>query len=692
MTVDGVEKTRQVLEKLFLPILLLRAAKKRDEWMNQKLCKCLPFPDENTLRQTWLFSKWPTSALKAVLERSTLKAFAPGRIVGLEGEPRRHLSVFYVVSGKVSHIPTKKEMWALALYVPERIESKYHKSDPLKWFRYKNFEQNGTAGASVSISRDLLLGNLHIYRVGQLVDVEFLLLGAPTRPRSIQCRDESILLDIPLDVILMQFYSLKPYTRQVALDKARSTGCLNLAKGNDKPSFKDILYYNPVLQGLSTGNVEHTWMKLTPFLFCKGEVICGDVYHSAVVYFIKSGQVSITSSNSKETKIIDQCASHIGLDSFMVHTVPSCIGDHHMAVARGFCILWGIPTSELSSLCSPLDLLNCSLLASKMVRHKWSRLNITGCLRKLVAFTPLSNDCLNGIAKGLVARVYPPGKRLMSCGELKGGVIVLVGKCALGKITENVRRITCGEPLYFCESLLNMAAPKPIFAETSTMVLHCPSKVILDAVQVFDNASNITNLLKMANEFVVGKYNLDISKTGIAQQRAAQRVWEAKKKQHLIASLNKKEQMAETQIKGENNFLGTAILENNILTNLTLQLQSLRYNEEEAQRYHFLHEVQVLHNPHLDPSPVPYRSDEHFTIDKNGKLVFCKMKKKKNKIKRLVSINRIYVNVKNDCKKVSNDEIVKLPQVDKPISDSLLSYQKSKSNRASILATINSHI
>ncbi|CCW64035.1 unnamed protein product [Phytomonas sp. EM1] len=693
MTPERIEKSRHILEKLFLPILLLRASKKRDERLTQKLSKRSSPPDENILRQTWLFSNWPTVALKNVFERSTLKAFSDGRVVGLEGEPRKHLSVFYVVSGRVSHIPTKKEMRALALYVPEVNESKYHKADPLRWFRFRDFEQDETAGASVSISRDLLLGNLHIYRPGQLVDVELLLLGAPGRPRSLRCRSESVLLDIPLDAILTQFASLKPHTRQVALDKARSTGCSNLAKGNEKPSFKDIMYYNPVLQGLSTGNVEGAWMKLRPYLFCKGEIICTDVYNSNMVYFLKSGQVSITSSNSKETKVIDQCASHVGLDSFMVHTVPSCIGDHHMAVARCFCILWGINISDLNDLCCPSGLLNCALLASKMVKHKWSRLDITGCLRKLVAFAPLSNDCLDGIAKDLEARVYPPGRRVVSGGVLKGGIIVLVGKCAFGKISENARHVSCGEPLYFCESLLNMTAPKLILAETSVMVLHCPPKVILDAVQAFDNASDITNVLKLANEYVVGKYNLDISKTGIARQRAAQRVWETKKKEHMLAAINRKDHMAKIQSKEDDNFLGAAIIENNILTNLTLQLQSLHYNEEEAQRYHFLHEAPVFHSTqHVVQPTSTYRNDDYFTIDNSGKIVFCEKKKKSKTTLHLEPINGINVNPINKCKKVLNDETVKLPHVNKTIDNTFPIELERRPVRTSVIRTINSPV
>lgn len=663
-----IERSKGILKRSFLPWVQIRVRRRILARRSvEKLAKVTK-PDVQVLQHIPLFSKWPEQSIGKLLSSSRLEYKQAGMVAAYRGEPRGILCVYWVVSGKLTQVPTKQEVVSCSLdtFGPGVGAGRAVPTGPLIFPALFGGEGDGKAAAGngyeapLSQQQEAVLDSLVSYSASQIVDGDSLLLG-DLRQRCVRCQTDAVLLAIPLRVLLAELASLKPAVRQGTVASARSAVVVQLAKSAQRPSTTALLERNQVLQALSLRAMKEVWGQLRPYVFSAGDIICTDVFTSSTIYFLDRGHVSIVSrkagvgsSGGRSVRTLEQRhATGIGLSSFASCELPLDFGEQRSAVAHTYCVLWAAPLSVFIAACDAADEVNCARRATSMLRKlgmSRANMNVAAVLTQVPAFLALSEVSLQIVADVMRLRAHAPGKVIISSSQntpVKEGLIILCGQCSMvtpatadgkrqGK-KEVVTTLRPGLASFFCEALLSRPASVSVRADTSVVALHASPGAVMDALESLSEFE-LQSVIDGANEYIVSVYG---ARCGLheetPQERAAARVKEHEAQQKAAAA---KVEGADTPSKAANSTAqsreeavmeNVKVAENNVLTSLYLQLQSLHYDEVTAKRHRFFHDATGsavkmydadMKAGHPTATSAARRVKGHFTLDESGLPVF----------------------------------------------------------------------
>lgn len=616
------------------------------------------FPDEKGLLSLPLFHHWPDKRGKRLLSCSRLAFFDRGSTLALNGEPLSTSDIAWVISGKLTEVPTKEEIIKSAnhsfnsvgsragLDVICRTSSSRYEREPLtgplvfpQLFQTES-EAQGFSYCKlfrVTTVHDMILEQLDSFAAGSVAGSESLLLGTERR-RAIHCVTPVVVYLISLRDFHRELASLSSSFHCQSISVAKDSIKRRLTKEDDKPSIACILQASPILSKLDSLYFQKIWSSLTPFVFMKNEVVCDDAYVAEYVFFLHTGSINFFHRKDVERyeENVSQKGAAIGINSIASFMLPTTFKDSLVARAATYSELWGIRLHTFLEICK--DTTSCVLAASKLISYFPEKLQVMDCLRAIPGMCALPDHCLLAISKRMKARVYGPKQCVVPLNRcVREGLIFVVGKAYIKNKAagdEESQLMCSGESYFFCEALMKKVLPVSIFSETSIIVLRCSPAVILKVMEESNCSSGELELLyDFAAKYVVEKYGRHDPRME-AQERASARVMEYER--HLRpprqrpsnAAILERMKIEEMQIQNE------------IITLLEIRIQALHRDPVDELREQFFtnflslpvsegsfnsetDEKKVTDNRRLRSTPVrkpSFTSESLFSVDNNGNI------------------------------------------------------------------------
>lgn len=629
------EKSLRTLQRLLGPILTVRVERWRRRKRRLQEQGRGPLLTEATLKCTPLFSKWTAPALRKLSQSARVVCRTAGSLAAPAGEPQTTTSVFWVASGKLMQVPTKKEISWCAISCPGQWRSKAAKTGSLV---FPSLFSNDTPSLVQRLTpqQEAVLKNLKAYTTGDFVDLDELLLGAARR-RAIRCQTDVVLVEIRQGELLREVHLQRSAVTLATLQEARSTVVANLTACGERPSVASILRSNPILTALHPDSVKSIHQQLSPSVFSAGELICADESVSETVSFLLYGQVRRFSATAtpNERVVTSETGSAIGLASFIVTGLSAVTMAERSVSAGSYCVTWGIRLSTLLKLCDEWERASCARLAEKQLGTSSILIsaNVLKSLRQVTAFCGTSEDTLRSIARGAHLRVHTAGKCVQQAKRrTTSGVILLCGRCHFSVSAQDdvvAERVPapCGVPVGFCEAIVGVALKRWLFADTCTVALHYSSAAVLSALdEARASEAETRAILDAAQAYVSAGTHLLSAPVSAAQLRAEERI-RAFQKQAAAEDMQTETFLAAPAFGEESGVLLAELqVHNHILSSVSLQLQSIHTHSPELEHFTALRDSPECRRAGEGrvavPAKHPHRNHACFNIDDDGCIVF----------------------------------------------------------------------
>nr|CCM13866.1 hypothetical protein, conserved [Leishmania guyanensis] len=384
----------------------------------------------------------------------------------------------------------------------------------------------------------------------------------------------------------------------------------------EMPSVHSLTSANPVLQALPLRTLRALRLQLKPLVFLQFDVLCHDVANSDKVFFLSRGRVLMEDSSGCSSTITSKAWTAVGLETFVPCRLPDYYDQKLRAKAVTYCEMWYIPTDALLAMCDVAIQLRCAHAATQLLGSDTSRLALASALRTCPCFGGVSEAAITAVAQALQARVYWAGDTIVASKRSpRTSILVVAGMVFVHSDKKTPpQRLCTGQSRYFCECFVKMALEESVVSQSNSIVLHGSPGIILELMEELKPASDdIKIMLDSAQEYVNGRYGTGASDLSKAQNAAAERVRDFKRRCAEAAST--------TSPPGSNTDT-LALLENELLVSLTLQLQALHLDPTNEAKFGILLEGQLAIGD--DDAPSKFRpTEECFSLDDEGKLVIC---------------------------------------------------------------------
>lgn len=585
-----------------------------------KKCDC---PSNGPLKSVPLIAKWPIPIVKRLFRSARLAHFESGSVIALNGEPLATAEVIFLVSGKVTQLPTKAEIFSCYQNLQRVDSSPIGASTSSKFrepltgpFMFPQLFSDIPKATSISVLQEIVLGRLETYSAGQVVDSNRLVLQTG-RIRSLRCLSAVVAYMVPLKSFCKELTSLPKEIRNATYSVAKSNMQNELVRYEEKVTLDSILVHNPILSKIGTFSLQQVFSQLIPTVFMPGDVISPNIYVSDFIFFLHRGKVILS---RKKEKVKELCArgSSIGLNSFVSFMIPKGFNEVCSAVARTYCEVWGISFQKLIQFWKD-DRVSCIPAASKGLQGSMEKiadqLNIVGKIGRVPALSCVSEICLHKIASTMKVYIHGPGQCIARSNRLtKVGILLVVGRAQLVKVEKNKKveePAVCGLPYFFCEAINGRVLNTSLCTETSVIALHCSTSAILDAVEeVGGTTKDVDMMYELAAKYITETYGAAEPRIE-AQMRAAARVREfnqlALPPPVRPSSAAVAEALQEERLK----------LENEVVTSIVVRLQALHQDPLMILRHNYLTR---LDDVSIKEEQTSGRKRFCYTINDNGDL------------------------------------------------------------------------
>lgn len=616
-------RSLHTLQRLLAPIVALCIARRRAKAATTHAARRYHSPPSETLRALPFFAKWPDSALEEWATRGVLRAYRKGTCIGFAREPPKVAQVYWVLSGKVTQVPTKKEFGECAAELPH-LQPSAPKTGPAVLPALFVEDARTTAAPPLTGAQERIMDSLEMYHAGQLVDCEGLLLGGG-RHRSLRCQTDVVLLSFPFPLVLGVVQGLSAAARDNTIDVARAVAESRMALLGNVPSVQSLTEANPVLLGLSPSATRALRLQLQPHVFLQFDTICHDVADADPVHFLRRGRVQIDDNMGIASIKESRASAAIGLDTFVRCRLPDYYGQKLKAKAATYCETWSISVANLRALCDAATRLRCTQASVSLLGTDMSRLALTPALRTCPCFADMTEAVLNVVARTLQPRVYSAGDTILPSKRCPATGIVLVAGTALVR-PESKRApfaLPGGEACYFCECFVKMELYESVVAQSSCIVLHSSPGQILESIEQFGAFARETQaMLDGAQASVNRRYGTGASDLSKAQSAAAERVKAYRRRCMEEAAMAASKAPAGAATAAASPGDAATALENELLVSLSLQLQALHPDAVDAAKFAVFRGAQLA-IPADTASTTAQPAPAYFTVDDEGNVVTC---------------------------------------------------------------------
>ncbi|KAG5483120.1 hypothetical protein CUR178_04693 [Leishmania enriettii] len=609
-------KSLHVLQKLLGPIVELYISRCRAKADVAREAPLYQAPSIDALKTCALFSKWPDSALKEWLLHGVLVVRRKGSCIGFSREPPQTADVYWVLSGRVTQVPTKSELGKCASELPQ-LPSSTPKTGPAVLPSHFLEDAARRALRSLTPTQGRVVESLAKYDTGYLVDAEGLLLCGG-RQRSLRCQTDTVMLSFPFSRLLRVVQCLPIPVRSHAIDVARRVVQDSMAQLADLPSVQSLISANPVLQGLPLRALQTLRLQMQPLVFLQFEVICRNVASSDKVFFLSCGSVLIEDERDHFSAITSKASAAVGLETFVPCRLPDYCDQNLRAKAETYCETWWIPTTALLAVSDAATQLRCAQAATRLLSSYTIRPALASALRTCPCFANISEAALAAAAQALQARVHCAGDTIVASKRSPStGILVVSGVVHVRADREKpTRLLKVGQALYFCECFVQMKLEESVISQSSSIVLHGSPGRIFEFMELCAVSDDVKIMLDRAQEYVNGRYGFGASDLSKAQNAASERVRSRKRRFAEAAPT------ATPSSSGIGAANALTSLENELLVSLSLQLQALHPDSAAEPKLDFFREGQPAVRE--DDAPGDSRpSAECFSLDEEGNLVIC---------------------------------------------------------------------
>ncbi|CAJ1006690.1 hypothetical protein Q4I28_002005 [Leishmania naiffi] len=309
----------------------------------------------------------------------------------------------------------------------------------------------------------------------------------------------------------------------------------------------------------------------------------------------------------------------VGLETFVPCRLPDYYDQELRAKAVTYCEMWYIPTDALLAMCDVAIQLRCAHTATQLLGSDTSRLALASALRTCPCFAGVSEAAITAVAQALQARVYWAGDTIVASKRSpRTGILVVAGMVFVHSDKKTPpQRLCTGQSRYFFECFVKMVLEESVVSQSNSIVLHGSPGIILELMEELKPASDdIKIMLDSAQEYVNGRYGTGASDLSKAQNAAAERVRDFKRRFVEAAST------ASPPGPNIDTIDTLALLENELLVSPTVQLQALHLDTTNEAKFGVLLEGQVAIGD--DDAPSKFRpTAECFSLDDEGKLLIC---------------------------------------------------------------------
>lgn len=657
---DKVDASFRKLKYFFGPSVFKKITEKRRSKALNRFVSTHSFPNEKGLLGLPLFYRWPEASGKRLLNCSHLRFFEHGTTLVLNGEPLATSAIVWVISGKLTELPTKEELIKCANNCSDPVANTSNVGDTCSTAIVSHGHEpmtgptvlpsvfqreRGSQSAPhrkffhLTIVQEMILDRLELFTGGNVVASDCLLLGTE-RKRAIHCLTPVVAYLIPLKAFFkeLSFLSSSFLTQSIMIAK---TGIQErLSKHDDKPSIQCILQENPILSKINCLCFQKVWCCLTPSVFKKDEVVCNDVYVADQIFFLHKGSLRFLhgGKGKKGEETVNRKGQSVGINSFVSLVLPPSFKDSLLAVSTTYSEMWGISFSHFLKICKE-STTSCVLAANKSLCYSSEKLQVLECLRSIPGLSNLPNTCLDKMCQRMKVRIYGPKECVAHANRCaREGLILVVGKAVFkfkegeGKRSEVLRS---GEPYLFCEAFMKKVLPFSIFSETSIIVLCCSPTLMLEVMEESNcTTSDMDLLYNLATKYIVGKYG-HLDPRIEAQERAAARVTEYDR------NLRPPRQRPSDAAALERMKLEEMKVKNEIITTLEVRIQALHRDPVRELRNQFFADFssslldETSSHYEYDNSEITCRKgandchfsnhndafDSFFSVDNNGNVV-----------------------------------------------------------------------
>eukprot|EP00796_Vickermania_ingenoplastis_P000294 gene294-167_t len=637
MRAQQEERSMKTLKLLLAPVVHRRIAQRhRAKALAVALGKATA-PSEAGLQALPVFQQWSDTAAQRLLRGSRIVYCERGTVLALQGEPLSVAEVIWVLTGKLTDLPTKDEYIKCANNALGGTG--YHAGNTgLEEGRRVSTTREVLTGPAVlpqlfatenqkliplSVIQEITIDRLETYAAGHLAASDGVILKMP-RERSIRCVTPVLACLIPLRVLNRELSSLSKAAQQHTILVAKTNVECMLTRRDEKPSMESILLQNRMLTKLNSLSLRQAWSQLRPVVYMPNEIICPNTYVADNIYFIRRGSVRL--HRKKDAGTVEKVGAAVGLNAFVPYIMPKSLNETLTALSKTYCELWTISLPNFISHFEN-DLAACLVSAGRSLHYSTDQLQLTGKIRYVPAFMNLPELALHQISHSMKLRVYGPGQCIITANRyIREGIIVVVGRAHLLLTDKHMKKrkdcVKCGAPYFFCEALAKKVVSTAMFAETSVITLHCSPSSVLDAME--DNGctpQEIEQMYDLAAKYIAEEYGAMEPRIE-AQLRAASRVRE--RKMNLLPPKPKPSSLAVLEAVRLEQFQ----VENELITTLVTRLQALHHDPLDLLRHQYLTDFQHV----MGPSTAEWAEQEQqerkrpvvgscFTVDENGEVV-----------------------------------------------------------------------
>lgn len=600
---ETTESSIERLNFLFLPIVVRWIERRRRAKACEKAAKLMRPPGVDSLLKFPIFSAWTKKLGSQLLENAHLTFFKAGEVIAFNGEPVKTAELLWVLSGKLTELPTKKELmecvYRFGLFNPisneetsktsifssERSSSAPKHSSRSEFTgpkvipQFYNKDSIATQPAiSDPLAHDIVFGRLEKFAAGSLASSHGIILQQK-RLRAIRCVTNVVACIIPLKA-LWSCLSEKEAAgvRAKTFEIAKSSMRYSLGMRLERPSLELVVKMNPVLARINYENLDIALSKLEPFVYQPNEQICTNIFTADKIFFLHSGSLSVVGAKKQMRYSISQKGAAVGLNAFVSYELPHSLGEALSVYAATYAELWGISFKTLLR-CWQTERTSCVATARKMLPSTPNPHALSKALSTIPQLSFLSVGCLQQMVSLMKIRVHGPEECLVEAYHpISEGIILLVGKAHFVSIRKNEEQpcepLALCRPYFFCEALAEKILPTRVMTETSVIVLHCAAASVVEAiVDIHGRGLELDQLYMNVDKYMLQKYGPPDSRSE-AQQRAITRLKDYRRTRHPLSA-----ELAEAERKKQESYevelaVERAIVENELFSAIGLRILS----------------------------------------------------------------------------------------------------------------------
>ncbi|KAH9597835.1 hypothetical protein LSM04_002573 [Trypanosoma melophagium] len=570
------------------------------------------------LRSSPLFNHWPLSALSEIRQNMVLEVYRKGDVIVYGEEPGKISSLFWIVSGKLTEVLSKTD-----IYIMQSIEPHSNFDPTEKSSDFSLLCKSSSLNLSDSLMR---------FNAGQFAAGERLFLGVGYR-RTIRCESRVIVFQVPFTVVkdIQKKWGVPLETTVIA---AKEIVKRQMSRANEKPSLQAALLHNPVLSGMDATTLSILWIRLSPVVICRDETLCVDVFTSDRIYFLQSGHVRVQGHHSREGKYLVSSGSGFGLNGFAQFEAPCDYGEKRPVVASSFSQLWGITLSAFIEIVSENEWKRCAEIARKTIQFKVDY----KILRRSPVLSQLPESAAILLTKRMQLRVVRPGECILAAEEYPSeAIIVLIGATYIvkkrsfeeGSGDEKVIKssVSCGVLIAIAECVAERKIKYGFFASTSAIIFSLTRNTIMDVANECKEVHDLRVVTEAAITELDGRRAFQSVEHIVnkAQEDAAQRVKRyAREQSSKMELLNAENQSDSTD--ADVDFDRMIRLRTQVLSTLSTQVCGLRPNMWGTGIGGLRYDVassSVTRDVQRGNSQNSNRTKSCFTVDEKGRVVFC---------------------------------------------------------------------